>query len=164
MQPGLYNAKLGQIVVRDLRIKLFSHLLHQSLAFFDRYPTGRLISRLTSDMEAINDLLSQGASAVVADLAVLAVLIPTMLILDWRLNPGNSFGAANSVRGNFFFRKIIRRAWRKARRRYSTLIGYMAENYSGMLTVQFSTASAEFPLFQRVEQPLFPEQPLYSLR
>ena len=153
---GYLMQTLGQFVVRDLRVKLFSHLLHQSLGFFDRYPTGRLVSRLTSDMEAINDLLSQGASAVLADFAVLAVLIPTMLLLDWRLTLVILSVLPLQFVVTFFFRKIIRRAWRQARRRYSTMIGYMAENYSGMLTVQlFNRQRLNFRYFQELNDRYF---------
>ncbi|HEX2915678.1 MAG TPA: ABC transporter ATP-binding protein [Chloroflexia bacterium] len=153
---GYIMQSLGQFIVRDLRIKLFSHLLYQSLSFFDRYPTGRLTSRLTSDMEAINDLVSQGASAVLADLAVLAVLIPTMLLLDWRLTLVILSVLPVLFVVTFVFRKIIRRAWRKARRRYSTLVGYMAENYSGMLTVQlFNRQRSNFRYFQELNNRYF---------
>jgi ATP-binding cassette subfamily B protein len=145
---GYLMQTLGQYVVRDLRVKLFGHLLNQPLGFFDRYPVGRLISRLTSDMDSINDLLSNGASAVLADFSVLAVLIPTMLILDWRLTLVILSVLPLQFIVTFIFRKIIRRAWRRARRRYSTMVGYMAENYSGMLTVQlFNRQKLNFEYF-----------------
>ncbi|MDB5079682.1 MAG: hypothetical protein JWP00_1606 [Chloroflexi bacterium] len=153
---GYLMQSLGQFVVRDLRVRLFSHLLHQSLSFFDRNPTGRLTSRLTSDMESINDLVSQGASAVLADLAVLAVLIPTMLLLDWRLTLVILSVLPVLFVVTFVFRNIMRRAWRRARRQYSTLVGYMAENYSGMLTVQlFNRQRINFRYFSELNNRYF---------
>ncbi|MDB5079431.1 MAG: putative multidrug transporter ATP-binding and permease protein [Chloroflexi bacterium] len=128
--------KIGQLVVRDLRVQLFSYLLRHPLSFFDRYPAGSLIGRLTSDMDAVNDLLSQGAVAVVADLITLAAIIITMFILDWRLALVSLAVLPVLYVATTIFRKILRQAWRSSRRKYSTLVGYMAENYSGMLTIQ----------------------------
>ena len=128
--------KVGQLVVRDLRVGLFTHLLGHSLSFFDRYPAGSLIGRLTSDMDAINDLLSQGAVAVVADLITVVAIVTTMFILDWRLALVSLAVLPLLFVATTVFRKILRRAWRSSRRKYSVLVGYMAENYSGMLTIQ----------------------------
>ncbi|NWJ47820.1 MAG: ABC transporter ATP-binding protein [Chloroflexi bacterium] len=128
--------KVGQFVVRDLRVQLFKKLLSHSLGFFDRYPAGSLIGRLTSDMDAINDLLGLGAVAIVADVVALLAILITMFLLDWRLALVSLAVMPILFFVSFFFRGVMRRAWRDSRRKYSILVGYLAENYAGMLTVQ----------------------------
>ncbi len=145
--------KVAQYVVRDLRVQLFGHLLNNSLSFFDRYPSGSLIGRLTSDMDAINELLSQGAVAVIADLITLIAILTTMFILDWRLTLVSL--AVLPVLGlvSFLFRRHMRQVWRTSRRRYSVLVGYMAENYNGMLTVQlFNRQATNYARFEELNQ------------
>lgn len=148
--------KIGQLVVRDLRVGLFTHLLDHSLSFFDRYPAGSLIGRLTSDMDAINDLLSQGAVAVVADLITVVAIITTMFILDWRLALVSLAVLPLLFVATSVFRKILRQAWRSSRRKYSVLVGYMAENYSGMLTIQlFNRQHRNLERFDELNQDYF---------
>jgi ATP-binding cassette subfamily B protein len=148
--------KTGQLVVRDLRVELFSHLLRHPLSFFDRYSAGSLIGRLTSDMDAINDLLSQGAVAVVADLITLVAIIITMLILDWRLALVSLAVLPVLFVATSIFRKILRQAWRSSRRKYSILVGNMAENYSGMLTIQlFNRQNTNLERFEELNHDYF---------
>ncbi len=148
--------RIGQLVVRDLRVQLFNRLLQNSLAFFDRYPAGSLIGRLTSDMEAINDLLSQGAVAVIADLITLVAIVVTMLLLDWRLALVSLACLPLLFLASLFFRRILRRAWRISRRKYSILVGYLAENYNGMLTTQlFNRQATNLVRFEELNQDYF---------
>ncbi len=148
--------KIGQLVVRDLRVQLFNHLLRHPLSFFDRYSAGSLIGRLTSDMDAINDLLSQGAVAVVADLITLVAIIVTMFVLDWRLALVSLAVLPILYVATTIFRKILRQAWRSSRRKYSALVGYMAENYSGMLTIQlFNRQKTNLDRFQELNHDYF---------
>lgn len=148
--------KIGQLVVRDLRVDLFTHLLGHSLSFFDRYPAGSLIGRLTSDMDAINDLLSQGAVAVVADLITVVAIVTTMFILDWRLALVSLAVLPILFVSTNIFRKILRQAWRSSRRKYSVLVGNMAENYSGMLTIQlFNRQQRNLETFDELNQDYF---------
>jgi ABC-type multidrug transport system fused ATPase/permease subunit len=143
--------RLAQQVVRDLRVQLFDRLLRNSLAFFDRYPSGSLVGRLTSDMDAINELLGQGAVAIIADLVVLTAIVITMFLLDWRLALVSLAVLPILFGLSFYLRQILRRAWRTARRKYSVLIGYMAENYAGMLIVQlFNRQATSFARFSEL--------------
>src|SRR5205814_5236045 len=76
---------IGQNVMYDIRLQIFSHLQHQSLSYFDRNPVGRLISRLTNDVDALNELLSSGVVTIVGDLVTLVGAVGLMFVLDWRL-------------------------------------------------------------------------------
>ncbi len=147
---------IGQRVVRDIRVELFAHFLQMPLSFFDRNAVGRLMTRLTSDVDAINDLLSQGAVAVVADVVTLAGIIITMLLLDWQLALISL--AVLPILGlvSVVFREYIRRVYRVLRVRSSALNSYMAENFSGMLVVQLFNRQAEnFHDFDTLNQATF---------
>ncbi len=147
---------IGQYVVRDLRVELFRHMLSQSLAFFDKYPSGSLIGRLTSDMDAINDLLGQGAVAVIADMITLVAILTTMFVLDWRLALFSIAVLPVLFFVTLYFRTIMRRAWRISRRKYSILVGYVAENYSGMLTIQlFNRQAVNYARFDDLNQDYY---------
>jgi ATP-binding cassette subfamily B protein len=147
---------VGQSVVRDLRTELFRRVLGNSMTFFDKNPGGSLIGRLTSDMDAINDLLSQGAVAVIGDLLALVFILVTMFLLDWRLALISVAVMPILFAVSFFFRGIMRRAWRASRRKYSILVGYLAENYNGMLTVQlFNRQHTNFQHFTELNDDYY---------
>ena len=147
---------IGQRVVRDIRVELFAHFLKMPLSFFDRNAVGRLMTRLTSDVDAINDLLSQGAVAVVADVVTLAGIIITMLLLDWQLALISLAVLPILSLVSVVFREYIRRVYRVLRVRSSALNSYMAENFSGMLVVQLFNRQAEnFHDFDELNQATF---------
>lgn len=134
---------IGQYVVRDLRVQLFGHFLKQSLSFFDHNAVGRLMTRLTSDVDSINDLLSQGAVAVVGDVVTLIGIVITMILLDWRLALVSFAVLPILAVVSFIFRQYVRRIYRTMRVRSSALNSYMAENYNGMLVVQLFNRQQE---------------------
>ena len=76
---------LGQRVMRDIRMQIFDHLQRLSVAFFDRNPAGRLITRVTSDVETLNELFTAGVVSGLGDLFTLVAISVAMLIMDWRL-------------------------------------------------------------------------------
>jgi ATP-binding cassette, subfamily B, multidrug efflux pump len=81
----LCTALLGQRVMRDLRLELFRHLQRLPVSFFDRTPVGRLVTRTTSDVEALNELFTSGVVAGLGDLFTLAAIGVVMVWIDWRL-------------------------------------------------------------------------------
>ncbi len=81
----LLTTWLGQRVMFDLRTQLFAHLQRLSLRFFDRNPVGRLMTRVTNDVEVLNELFSSGVVTVFGDLFTLVFIVAAMLIMDWRL-------------------------------------------------------------------------------
>lgn len=76
---------LGQRVMRDLRLQIFSHLQRLPIPFFDRNPVGRLITRVTSDVESLNELFTAGVVAGLGDVFTLAAISAVMLWMDWQL-------------------------------------------------------------------------------
>src|SRR3712207_7265510 len=75
----------GQQVMVDIRMRIFSHIQRMSLSFFDRNPVGRLITRLTNDVDSLNEFLAQGMVSLLGDSARLVFIVITMLLLNWRL-------------------------------------------------------------------------------
>src|SRR4051812_38909577 len=81
----MLTSLLGQRVMRDLRLDLFAHLQRLSIAFFDRNPVGRLVTRVTSDVEALNELFTAGVVSGLGDLFTLLAISVLMITVDWRL-------------------------------------------------------------------------------
>jgi len=76
---------LGQRVMHSLRLEVFGKLQRLSIPYFDRHPVGRLTTRVTSDVETLNELLSSGLVTVIGDLCTLVLILVMMAVMDWRL-------------------------------------------------------------------------------
>ena len=129
-------ARTGQHVIHDLRSRLFAHIERLELAFFDHHPTGALVTRVTSDIENLNELFTSGLVVLLFDLVkvvvVLALLFwvsPALALLVAVLTP-------LLILTSIVFRGGARRAHRQVRARLSTLNGYLQEVLSGMRVVQ----------------------------
>jgi ATP-binding cassette subfamily B multidrug efflux pump len=132
----LLTSLLGQRVMRDLRIQLFAHLQQLPIAFFDRNPVGRLITRVTSDVEALNELFTAGVVAGFGDLFTLAVIAVWMVVVDWRLALA-AFGVIPLVvLTSHVFRIKVRRAYREIRTRLARINAFLQERLTGMRIVQ----------------------------
>ena len=127
---------VGQRVMSDLRRQLFAHLQRLGVPFFDRQPVGRLVTRLTSDVETLNELFSSGVVTVVGDLATLAAVSVMMLVTNWRLALVAFavlpfMGAVVAL-----FRRSMRQAFRDIRAAVAKLNAYLQEQLSGVRVVQ----------------------------
>jgi ATP-binding cassette subfamily B multidrug efflux pump len=126
----------GQRVMLDLRRQLFSHLLHQDHQLFDRQPVGRLMTRLTSDIEALNELFTSGLVTVATDVFTLLAIMGVMLWLDWRLAL-LSFTVIPVLFGlALLFRSRVRRAFRRIRVRVARINSFLQEHIAGITIVQ----------------------------
>jgi ATP-binding cassette, subfamily B, multidrug efflux pump len=139
---------LGQRVMRDLRTELFAKLQTLSISFFDRNPAGRLITRVTSDVEALNELFTAGVVAGMGDLFALGAMAVMMLITDWQLALA-SFAAVPFVwLVSRIFQKKVRVAYRAIRGKLARINAFAQERLTGVRVVQlFSrepTESARF--------------------
>lgn len=147
---------VGQRVMYDLRVALFSHVQRLSLSFFDRNPVGRLMSRLTSDVDALNELLSNGLVAIIGDLVTLFAVSIIMLILDWRLAIIMFVVLPFVILFSRLFQRYMRDSFRQVRIRLAKINGFLQENVSGMLVVQlFNRESRAFNQFQGLNQSYF---------
>ncbi len=128
---------VGQMAIYRLRMQLFSHLQRLDLKFFDGNPVGRIITRVTTDINALNELLSSGVVTIIGDIVMLFGIVGFMLAIDFRLAlvtltvlPVLSFAA-------FLFRAKVRNAYRDIRRFIARLNAFIQEHVSGMPVVQF---------------------------
>lgn len=129
-------ALLGQRIVRDLRHDLFAKFQRLHLGFFDANPVGRLMTRVTSDVDAINQFLTQGLVGSVQDLFLLVVFISAMLLYDWRLALVSFAVLPFMLLGTNWLRVRMREAFRQTRLQQSIVNSTLNENLSGMGTIQ----------------------------
>jgi ATP-binding cassette subfamily B multidrug efflux pump len=132
----LLTSLLGQRVMRDLRHEIFAHLQRLPVAFFDRNPVGRLITRVTSDVESLNELFTAGVVSGMGDLFTLLAISVLMLVTDWRLALA-SFAVIPFVwLTSSLFQKSVRAAYRDIRTRLARINAYLQEHITGMRIVQ----------------------------
>src|SRR5438874_790678 len=127
---------LGQRVVRDVRLEIFGHLQRLSVSYFDRNPVGRLITRVTSDVETLNELFTAGVVSGLGDLFTLVAISVAMLIMDWRLALASFAVIPFVVMVSGLFRKGVREPYREIRVRIARINSFLQERLTGMRIVQ----------------------------
>ena len=149
----MLTSLLGQRVMRDLRMEIFARLQRLSIAFFDRNPVGRLITRVTSDVEALNELFTAGVVAGLGDLFTLVAISVMMIVVDWRLALA-SFAVIPFVwLVSHLFRVRVRDAYREIRTRLARINAFLQERLAGMRVVQlFGRESSEAKRFDRLNR------------
>lgn len=149
----------GQRVVFDLRKVLFEHLQAQDGRFFDRNPVGRLVTRLTSDTEAVSEMFASGLVSIVADFVVLAgivvalwIISPKLALVSYAVLPPLAFIAV-------FFRSRLRETFRSIRVLVARLNAYLQENLLGMNLVQlFNREGRNYEIFRSINEEHFRAQ------
>jgi ATP-binding cassette, subfamily B, multidrug efflux pump len=129
-------AHVGQHGMFDLREDIFAHVQRLPLAFFDRNPVGRLMTRITSDVAALNELFSQGVMTLAGDLFLLAGITILMVRTDLSLTLLVFTTVPPMLIAGKWFRTAVRESSRDARARLSRLNAYLQENLGGIRTVQ----------------------------
>src|SRR5256885_8251415 len=127
---------LGQRVMRDLRMEIFGHLQRLSVSYFDRNPVGRLITRVTSDVETLNELFTSGVVSGLGDLFTLIAISVAMLIMDWRLSLASFAVIPFVVMVSGLLRKGVRETYREIRVRLARINSFLQERLTGMRIVQ----------------------------
>lgn len=149
----LLTAWIGQRVMFDLRRELFGHLQRLSIPYFDRNPVGRLMTRLTSDVESLNELLSSGVVTIFGDVFTLIAIFLMMAFMDWRLTLVVVVVIPFLLGLAFMFRHRVRSAYRDIRIRLARINAFLQEHLSGMRVVQlFGREVAAGRAFDRVNR------------
>ncbi len=130
---------VGERMLADLRSRLFRHLQQLSLGFYERNRAGVIISRLTNDVEALDQLVTDGVSTLVQSTLTLIGTAILLLILDWQLALATLAVIPVMSIGTFFFRKYSTRAYRAVRERLGLVTATLAEDIAGMRVVQAFT-------------------------
>jgi ATP-binding cassette, subfamily B, multidrug efflux pump len=139
----LLTAYIGQRVMYDLRMQIFGHLQRLSISYFDRNPVGRLMTRVTSDVETLNELFSSGVVTVFGDVFTLLAIMTMMLLVDWRLALVTFAVIPLVWLTATIFRRRVREAFRDIRLRLARLNAYLQERLSGMRIVQLFGREAD---------------------
>jgi ATP-binding cassette subfamily B protein len=126
----------GQKIMLDMRREIFSHLQRLHVAYFDKNPVGRLMTRVTTDVDAVNELFTSGVVTVFGDLFTLFGIMGVMLALDWRLALVTFAVIPFFFLVTNWFRKGARASFRETRRWVARINAFLQENLTGMSVVQ----------------------------
>ena len=127
---------VGQRAMHDLRERLFQRLQRLPVPFFDRNAVGRLITRVTSDVEVLNDLFSSGVVAIIGDVVLMVAIAIMMFVMNWQLAVATLLLLPAIAVVSFFFRRRMRDAYREIRRRVAQLNAFLQERVTGLAIVQ----------------------------
>src|SRR4051812_40282584 len=126
----------GQKVMFDLRKQIFRHLQHMHVGFFDKNPVGRLVTRVTTDVDALNEMFTAGVVSIFEDIFVLAGIIGIMIRMNWRLALITFAVLPLIIYVTKVFRDNVRDSYRRIRTAIARINSYLQEAVSGMLVLQ----------------------------
>lgn len=139
VQEILLNT-VGQKVMFDIRTEIYTKLQNQEVAYYDQNPVGRIITRLTNDVDALNELFTSGVIDVLGDLVIIFAIVGMMLYLDWKLALVSLLTIPLLFTATNWFRKRAREGFDKVRTRNAKLNAFLQEYISGAQTVQLFNA------------------------
>ena len=144
---------LGQQVIRDIRTKLYAHVVNLRLSFFDKTPIGRLVTRTISDVETLADVFSEGLAAMVGDLLQIVFILAFMFYQDWRLALLSLSTIPLLLVSTYIFKEKIKVAFNDVRNAVANLNSFVQEHISGMNIVQiFGSEKREFEKFKEINE------------
>jgi len=126
----------GQKIMFDLRSQIFRHIQRMTVAFFDRNPVGRLVTRVTSDVDALNEMFTSGVLAIFEDIFALAFIVIIMLSMSWPLALLTLCAIPGILYATSLFRKHVRQSYRRQRAATAKINAFTQEYVSGMSVVQ----------------------------
>ena len=126
----------GQRVMADMRREIFSHLQKLQASFFDRNPVGRLVTRVTTDVDALNELFTSGVVTIFGDIFMLLGIMGVLIYLDWRLALVTFAVLPALFAVTLVFKRRVRAVYRRVRTRIAMLNAFIQENITGMTVVQ----------------------------
>jgi ATP-binding cassette, subfamily B, multidrug efflux pump len=128
--------RVGQQTMYDMRQEIFAHIQRLSMSYYDKNPVGRLVTRVTTDVDALNDLFAAGVVTMINDFFLLAVMVGVLLYLNWRLALAALAVLPLILVVTFVFRKFVREANRRIRTAIARINAFLQEYISGMSIVQ----------------------------
>jgi ATP-binding cassette subfamily B protein len=150
---------LGQKILYDLRMRIFRHLQGLSLAYYNRNPVGRLVTRVTNDVQALSQLFSMGLVVLFGDLFLIAGIAVVVLLLDWTLGLLMLSVIPLLVGFTLYFRVRIRDAYRAIRKKLARINASINENLSGIRVVQlFRREGKNYAKFERISSGFLQDQ------
>jgi ATP-binding cassette subfamily B protein len=147
------SGRIGQHVIRDIRVKLYQHLIGLRLKFFDKTPIGRLVTRTISDVESLADVFSEGLAAMAGDLLQIVFILAFMFWHDWRLALVSLSTIPFMLLSTYIFKEKIKVAFNDVRNAVSNLNAFVQEHITGMNIVHiFGSEKREFSKFIEINK------------
>lgn len=144
---------LGQSVVNDLRKTVFRKVIHQNISYYDKTPIGTLTTRTINDIEAVNDVFSEGLISIIADVLTILAIIIVMLITDWRLALICLVTFPALVLATYFFKESVNKSFHRVRNAVAALNAFTQEHITGMYLVQaFAAEDREMGKFRAINK------------
>jgi ATP-binding cassette, subfamily B, multidrug efflux pump len=144
---------LGQSVVKDLRVTVYKKVLGLNLSQFDKTPIGTLTTRTINDIEAINDIFSDGLIPIIADLLSIISILTVMFVVDWRLTFVCLAPFPFLIVSTYFFKESVNKSFIRVRNAVANLNAFVQEHITGMAIVQaFAAEDREFEKFQKINK------------
>jgi ATP-binding cassette subfamily B multidrug efflux pump len=144
---------LGQRVMHDLRRQVFAQLQRLPVTFFDRNPVGRLVTRVTNDVESLNELFTSGVVAGIGDLFTLAAISALMFVVDWRLALAAYLVVPGILWVSAVFRKRVRTEYREIRTKLARINAFLQERIAAVRVVQlFGREADEAARFRAIDR------------
>ncbi|MCF1421098.1 ABC transporter ATP-binding protein [Mangrovimonas futianensis] len=148
-----YSGFLGQNVVRDIRVKLFNHMIRFRMKYFDNSSVGVLITRAVTDMERIADVFGEGFFMIFRDFLIMMVLSIQMIFMDWELSLIVFFVMPIMVYSTRLFQKYMKLAFEEVRTEVSNLNSFVQERLTGMKILQlFTREDTEYIKFKKINE------------
>ncbi|MEK6553065.1 MAG: ABC transporter ATP-binding protein [Bacteroidota bacterium] len=146
-----YTELMGQKIVYDLRVQIFSHVQKLALRYFDKTPVGRTVTRVTNDVDSLNEMFSSGIVSVFSDIFVIVWIFIFMFAMAWDLSLVTLSVMPVLIYATFLFRKKVRETYRDVLLHLARLNSYMQERVTGMNVVQiFSKENEELKKFSSI--------------
>src|SRR5271165_4270199 len=143
----------GQKVMFDLRAQIFRHLQRLQIAFYDRNPVGRLVTRVTSDVDALNEMFTAGVVSIFEDIFVLIGIIAIMLNMSWRLALITFAVLPIIFYATSLFRKAVRESYRRIRIAIAKINAYLQEHVTGIVVLQlFGREKRSYEEFKKINR------------
>ncbi len=148
-----YSGWIGQVIIKDIRVRLYKHLLKLRLKFFDNTPIGRLVTRNISDIETLADVFSEGLAAIVGDLLQLVTILAVMFYIDWKLTLVSLCTLPLMIISTYVFKEKIKVTFNDVRNAVSNLNSFLQEHITGMNIVQiFNREQREYDKFKSINK------------
>lgn len=142
---------LGQDIVRDIRVKLFQHMLRFKMKYYDNSPVGQLVTRSVSDIEAIARIFSQGLFMIISDLMKMVAVIIVMFFMNWKLSWIAILAMPILIYATRIFQLKMKVAFEEVRTQVANLNTFVQERVTGMKIVQlFSREQIEYEKFKEI--------------
>ncbi len=144
---------LGQSVIKNLRVRVFNHVISLRLKYFDTTPIGTSTTRTINDVETINDIFSQGLITIISDILTLLAVIGFMFYMDWRLALVSLITLPFLLYATYLFKEGVKSAFQKVRTQVSRMNAFLQEHISGVRIIQiFSSEEREFRKFEQINE------------